>query len=162
MSCPSGPRRQLSSRLVPLALLTVLAVAFSACRLVDQRTFDPAAGRAPVPRGKPPAARPVHVVPPLFVVRDPLAGDDWKPGLASAVRAALARKPNVLFTVQSVVPGAATPAAQASLLSSAGSREGRLVADAITADGARPAQVELAAAVDPALHGAPEVRVLVQ
>jgi len=155
---PPVGRRRLLRTCLPQAGVLLLA----SCKLVDQRTFDPAAGRMPVPRGKPPPVRRPPAVPPLLVVRDPAGSDDWRPGLERAVRAALARKPNVLFTVQTTVPTAATPAAEAAALSAAGGTQGSLVANAIIADGARPAQVELSAAADPALHGPPEVRIFVQ
>ena len=130
------------------------------CDLVDQRSFDRSAGRAPVPRAAPPVVSTVRPIPPLFVVRSGRPEQDWQPELRRAVAQALSRKPNVLFTVESVAPVAPTPAAQAASLRAAAALQGRPVADAITADGAPSAQVELTALSDPAVK-MPEVRVYV-
>ena len=130
------------------------------CDLVDQRSFDRSAGRAPVPRAPPAVVSTFRPIPPLFVVRSGRPEPDWQPELRRAVAQALSRKPNVLFTVESVAPVASTPAAQAASLRAAVALQGRPVADAIGADGARPAQVELTASSDAATR-APEVRVYV-
>ena len=131
------------------------------CKLVDQRTFDQAAGRAPVP---PFHAQAVHgraPIPPLFVVHGDVPDQTWRPDLGRAVAEALARKPDVLFTVESVAPAASSPAAQAAAMRAAISLDGKPVAEAIAADGAQPAQVEMTAISDPAARG-PEVRVYVR
>jgi len=128
--------------------------------LVDQRTFDRSAGRKPVPHLPPAAAAGPGPTPPLFVVHAGQADEEWQPALRQAVGDALARKPNVLFTVESVVPMASSPAAQAASLRAATAEAGRPVADAITADGAQPVQVEMTAA-SVASATAPEVRVYV-
>ncbi len=130
------------------------------CNLIDQRSFDRNAGRAPVPRAPPPVVSTVRPIPPLFVVRSGRPEQDWQPDLRTAVAQALSRKPNVLFTVESVAPVASSPAAQAASLRAAVALQGRPVAGAIAADGATSAQVELTALSDPAVK-APEVRVYV-
>ncbi len=127
------------------------------CDLVDQRSFDRSAGRAPVPRAPPPVVSTVRPVPPLFVVRSGRPQQDWQPDLRRAVAQALSRKPNVLFTVESVAAAAASPAAQAASLRAAVAMLGHPVADAIVADGAGSAQVELTALSDPAAR-LPEAR----
>ena len=142
-----------------LALLSCCVLA-AGCDLVDQRSFDRSAGRAPVPAAPPRVVSTVRPIPPLFVVRSGRAARDWQPALRRAVGQALSRKPNVLFTVQSVTPVASSPLAQAAALRAAVALQGRPVADAITGDGARPAQLELTARSDPAV-GTPEVRVYV-
>ena len=144
----------------PHALL-ICCLLLPGCKLVDQRTFDRSAGRAPVPHVPPTRiASGPGPVPPLFVVHSGLADEDWQPDLRRAVGDALARKRNALFTVEGVALVAASPAAQASALSDATASNGRLVAEAIIADGAQAAQVEMTAISDPAVH-APEVRVFV-
>ena len=130
------------------------------CKLVDQRSFDRSAGRAPVPPVQKQVAHAVVPIPPLLVVHAGQADEDWQPDLRQAVAEALARKPNVLFTVESVAPAAASPAAQAALMRTATTLDGVPVAQAIATDGAQPAQVEMTAMSDPAAH-APEVRVYV-
>ncbi len=146
-----------AARLLTIVFSCALA---AGCDLVDQRSFDRTAGRAPVPRAPPPVVSTVRPIPPLFVVRADRPQQDWQPDLRLAVAQALSRKPNVLFTVESVVPLAASPAAQAASLRAGVALQGRPVADAIVADGAQSAQVELTALSDPATR-APEVRVYV-
>ena len=130
-------------------------MALAGCKLVDQRTFDHSAGRTPVPPPPAPVASGPPPVPPLFVVRPSAA---WRGPLREAVREALARKPNVLFTVDSVVPTDDLPARQAAAMRDTVTQLGRPVADAIAADGARPDQIELAASSDPKVHQ-PQVRI---
>lgn len=136
-------------------------VILGGCALVDQRSFDRRAGRAPVPHAPERVAHGPAPVPPLFVVQVGAPEEEWRPGLRQAVAEALARKPNVLFTVQSVVPLASSPSGQAAAIRTAGLEQGVPVADAIVADGARPSQVEMQAASDPGLQR-PEVRIAVR
>lgn len=131
------------------------------CKLIDQRTFDRNADRPPVPHVHAPIARAVATTPPLFVVHSGQPDDEWQPNLRGAVSEALARKPNALFTVQSVVPVAASPAAEAAALQGATAGIGRSVADALGVDGAPPAQIQMSAATDPAIKS-PEVRIFVR
>jgi hypothetical protein len=133
----------------------------SGCKLIDQRTFDRNADRVPVSHLHLPVAQGPAPIPPLFVVHGGGSDEDWQPDLRAAVAEALARKPNALFTVQSVVPPASSPAAQAAALQTATAGIGRSVADALDADGARPAQIEMSAASDPAVK-TPEVRIFVR
>jgi hypothetical protein len=145
----------------PHAIL-ICCLLLPGCKLVDQRTFDRSAGRAPVPHVPPSkVARGPGPVPPLFVVHSGLADEDWQPDLRQAVGAALARKRNALFTIEGVAPVAASPAAQAAALGDTTASNSRPVADAIIADGAQAAQVEMTAISDPAVH-TPEVRVFVR
>lgn len=138
----------------------LLCVLLTGCKLVDQRSFDHAAGRAPVPPVRTQAAPGPAPIPPLFVVRADQPEEAWQADLRQAVGAALARKPNVLFTVESIAPAVSSPAAQAASLRAAATLDGLPVAEAITSDGAQPAQVEMTALSDPAAR-APEVRVYV-
>ena len=147
MSAP--PRFALLSCLLPCCVL------LAGCKLVDQRTFDHDAGRTPVPPAPASVASGPPLVPPLFVVR---SASDWRGPLREAVREALARKPNVLFTVDSVVPSDASSTHQAAAMQNTVMQLGRPVADAIAADGARPEQIELAASSDPKVHQ-PQVRI---
>ena len=143
-------------------------VLLTGCKLVDQRSFDHTAGRAPVPKLPPAPTQVAHAAPtpPLFVVPAGQPDQDWQPDLRQAVAEALARKPNVLFTVESVAPApppsssSSSPAAQAASMRAAATLDGLPVAQAIAADGAQPAQVEMTALADPAAR-APEVRVYV-
>ena len=138
----------------PLLCLTLL---LGACHLVDQRSFVANAD-------KPPAVPVAHALPPtpssaLVVIRFP-AEEDWRSTLGVAVGLARARKPDVLFTVQSAVPRVGSPADQADAVARAAG-DARAVADAIVSDGADRAQVELTAQADAGLRGE-EIRIFVR
>ncbi|WP_428376253.1 hypothetical protein [Lichenicoccus sp.] len=164
MPCIQRPCARL--RFLAAGLLVASLPALSllgGCKLVDQRTFDRNAGRKPVAHAPAVAKAGPPPVPPLLVVPTRQAPDDWQPRLSAAVHEALARKPNVLFTVQSIAraePGADAQA-QATALRAVIDSEGRAVAQAITADGASALQVEMSAFADPAAKDA-EVRVFVR
>lgn len=140
------------------ALLACLAL--GGCKLIDQRTFDSAAGRAPVPAVQPTRPGPA-APPPLALVRFQAAPDTWQPGLTDIVRMALSRKPLALFRVQTLVPATGSPEAQTQSLADAGRTGGRQVAETIIAAGASSAQVEMSAMTDASVT-APEVRVYVK
>lgn len=131
------------------AILLALA-ALSGCTLVDQRTFNPDAGRPPV-RPKPPAppaplAPPEPGPPPLLSIRLP-APADLPATIARSVAAARARKRDVVFDVVEFTPG-----------TSAG-HEAAEIANLIVAQGIPPARVRLSARPVPDI--AREVRVFV-
>ncbi len=134
------------------------ALALGGCHLVDQRDFDERAGRAPVlpvAKAAPVAAAPGALLRIGYDTPDPV----YAPALADAVRRAITLKPGVLFTVQTLVPLAATPDAQAAALSDA-ARTGREVAEAMVVDGADQGQIEMAVRGDPGLRFK-EVRIFV-
>jgi hypothetical protein len=115
-----------------------LVFALAACHLVDQRDFDAKAGRPPVPR-------PAKVVPPppaLVTISYATPNPQYREALTAVVRQALARKPDVLFTVTTVVPTAPDAEAVAT---------GRQVAQAIVDGGAEPGQVEQLVRTEPGL-----------
>jgi hypothetical protein len=84
---------------------------------------------------------------------------DYAPALATAVKRALTLKPDVLFTVQTLVPLASTPDEQA-VAQRAAAATGREVAEAIVTDGADAGQIEMAVKADPGLK-VKEVRIFV-
>ena len=131
------------------AVLLALA-GLSGCTLVDQRTFNPDAGRPPVhpkpPAPPPPLAPPEPGPPPLLSVRLP-ASADLRATIARSVAAARARKRDVVFDVVEITPG-----------TSAG-REAAEIADLIVAQGIPAARVRLSAR--PIADVAREVRVFV-
>ena len=158
------PPTILARAILPAAILPAILpviILLGGCKLVDQRTFDRHAGRKPVAHVPVVASVVVPPVPPLLVVPTREAPGDWQPRLDAAVREALARKPNVLFTVQSVARAGADAEAQAAALRAVIDSQGRAVAQAITADGASALQVEMSAVADPAATDA-EVRVFVR
>jgi hypothetical protein len=139
-----APRR-LSGLLLGAAALLMLA----GCHLLDQRDFNKNAGRKPQP---PPGksftfSGPAPLVTITYTTPDP----DYAPELAVAVKRALSLKSNVLFTVQALVPLAATPDGQAAALRAAAA-SGREIGEAIIADGADPGQIELAVGGEPGVH----------
>ena len=113
-----------------------LAVALGGCTLIDQNTFNPHAGDAPViPPAPKVAAKPVPVGPPPLVVIPP-GSTGFEPQLRQAVAAARARKPGVLFDVVEMQP--TDLAAEAPLGTAAAS-----VARVIVAQGVPAANVRL-------------------
>jgi hypothetical protein len=139
-------------RALSLALLASLA----ACHLVDQRDFNPKAGTRPTPPVAPaPPPGPGALLTISFAAGDPA----YAPALAQGVQRALGLKPDVLFTVQTLVPVAETPDAQAESLRAAAAT-GREIGEAIVTDGADQGQIELAVRADPSVH-AKEVRIFV-
>ena len=136
----------------------LLALALGACHLVDQRSFDPDAGRKPLPPAVP--AAPLPLGPGALLTLDYATGEPaYALDLANAVRRALTLKPNVLFTVQTLVPLAGDADSQAAALTAA-TATAREIAEAIVTDGADQGQVELAVRADPAVM-AKQVRIFV-
>ena len=124
----------------------IVALCLTGCALVDQRTFDAKAGIKPVPPVV--AGPPVRAVPALVTIRYTTPNPDYHDILTDAVHKALARKPDVLFSVATLIPGTGTAdaAADAEALAAASGRE---VAQTIVAAGAQPGQVEQMVSVDP-------------
>jgi len=94
---------------IPVLLL------LSGCTLIDQRTFNPNAGVAPI---VPPPAAPLVDAPTdpraLFTLRPPATLDAAaQRTLARVVRAALARKPTATFAVVAVAPAPGDGSGQA-------------------------------------------------
>lgn len=81
-----------------------LATTLAGCTLIDQNTFNPRAGNAPVipPAPKTVVAAPLIGPPPLLVIEPGSSGYDET--LRKAVAAARARKPSVLFDVVEMQP----------------------------------------------------------
>jgi hypothetical protein len=130
-----------------LALLLLLP----GCKLVDQTTFNPQAGKRPViaPPPPPPPGPPAPDANALLTVHFPLVGDPAA-DVAKAVAAARARKPDVDFDVVEV--SAATPPADVG-------KDAAEVARMITAQGVPASRIKLAARPSPGAGR--EVRVYV-
>jgi hypothetical protein len=124
----------------------ILALCLPACHLVDQRDFFARAGSKPVPPVV--AGPPVPAVPALVTIRYTTPNPAYQDVLTDAVHRALARKPDVLFSVATLIPpaGSADASADAQALAAASGRE---VAQTIVAAGAQPGQVEQLVSVDP-------------
>jgi hypothetical protein len=128
----------------------LLAAGLSGCTLIDQRTFNPDAGKRPVlPKPPPPPAPPEPGPQALLTIRVPTTAD-LGGEVASAVAAARRRKPAVEFDVVEITPDAAAGAAA----------EMGEVARIIVAQGVPAARVHLSAR--PVPNAAREVRVYVR
>jgi hypothetical protein len=135
----------------------LLVGALGGCHLVDQRDFNPDAGKPPVPKA---AAATGPLGPGALLTISYANGEPaYAQALSEAVTRALTAKPNVLFTVQGLVPLAGDANAQAVSLQAATATT-REIAEAIVTDGADQGQIELAVRADPGVK-AQEVRVFV-
>lgn len=128
------PRLLLLAALLPGCILP-------GCTLVDQRTFNPAAGQAPVVAARlaPPPVEPGP--PPLLTLTLPGNHDD---AIRQAVAAARARKPDVVFEVVAAVPPDGVPSIEEAAAANADA-----VARSITAAGVPSARVRLLARPTP-------------
>jgi hypothetical protein len=130
----------------PRPLCLILALTLPACHLVDQRDFNAKAGTKPEPPVV--AGPPAHTVPALVTIRYTTPNPEYNDVLTDAVHKALARKPDVLFSVATLIPRAAGADATADAEAQAAA-SGREVAQTIVAAGALPGQVEQMVSVDP-------------
>ncbi len=147
-----GMRRP-STRLLAACLLAVPLVLAGGCTLVDQRTFNPDAGKPPViplPPG-PPAPKPVVTID--FATPNP----DYTQSVREAVEAALSRKPDAAFEVATVVPATGTPADQVSAAQTL-TPDARQVAREVAAEGVPDERIALTARAVPGL-GSRQVQV---
>lgn len=122
----------------------------SACKLVDQRTFNPSAGRRPVPYVPPlPPAPPTPPppAPPIEVVEG-TPQSEWEKPLMNLVKEALSRKSDVVFVVTVVTPIVSDPAVQQGQMYKITSQEGKAIADDIVKAGAKPEQIQMEAKAD--------------
>lgn len=142
-------------RPTPKPTLLLAAVLLTGCTLIDQNTFNPNAGLAPVipPAPKPPPP-PAPGPLPLLSVSPGANPADYAAALRKAVAAARARKPTVVFDVVEMQPP--DTAADAPL-----GAEALAVARSIVGEGVPPARVRLAARPDAAAP-AREVRVYIR
>ena len=98
-----------------LRYATPVLILIGGCTLIDQRTFNPDAGRAPVVPA-PPAALVVAPTDPraLFTLRPPATLDAAAQDvLTRVIRAALARKPKATFAAVAILPAAGADTGQA-------------------------------------------------
>ncbi len=142
-------------RQIAAVLLALLA---GACTLIDQNTFNPEAGKAPVIAAAPkPPPPPPPGPPPLLVISPGAAASSYVDVLKRAVASARARKPTVVFDVVEMQKPDADSAAAPALLGSGAAAIGRIIVD----QGVAPARVRLVARPD-ADAPAQEVRVYVR
>ncbi|MBR2125000.1 MAG: hypothetical protein IJ934_07595 [Acetobacter sp.] len=125
-------------------LISGLIVAFlvSGCKIIDQRTFDPNAGRPPrIPESEPAPAPPA--VPPLMVIQAGTPQEQWKEPVKNIVHEALARKRSVLFMVHCLVPQSNALNTEQSAMLNLVQGEGLAIMQSIIAAGVPEAQVEM-------------------
>lgn len=120
----------------------------SSCKLVDQRTFNPSAGRRPVPYiPPPPAPLPPPPAPPIEIVQG-TPQDQWEKPLMNLVKEVLSRKADALFVITSVTPILLDPAAQQEQMNNVAVHEGKAVANEIIKAGAKAEQIQMNAKAD--------------
>ncbi|WP_249197720.1 hypothetical protein [Gluconobacter kondonii] len=128
--------------------LLLAAPLLSGCKLLDQRTFNPNAGKPPHPYIPPaPPAPPPHAA--FLSIPGGTPESEYGPIVERAAKAALARKANVLFIVQAFAPHQATPDAQAQALTDVTDHLAAGVAAHIEKAGAQSIQIEMHAMTDP-------------
>lgn len=145
-------RTPMSRALLPPLSAALLLVLSGGCTLIDQRTFNPDAGKPPPVAAAPPTPAAPAAPPALLTVRFDRPAALEAP-VRQAVALARARKPDAAFDVVSVVPDAGAVGV--------GGDEAARVARLITAQGVPAARVNLQVRLDPAA-GARDVRVFVR
>lgn len=152
----------------PLPLALLVPVLLCGCKLVDQTTFDPGlrarmaqtrGSAAAAPDAAPTSAPARSGPPPLLTIRFE-GSADYELSLRQAVAQALARKPDVRFSVVTIVPQVGSLDDQVAAIGRHGG-DARRVASDILADGVDSGQVELGARAEPGVTGH-EVRVYVR
>jgi hypothetical protein len=152
-SCETGYNAGLSrghfsaGRGFAVALLLLLPMALAGCHLVDQTDFAPK--RPAAPPGPPPVPDP-ETRAALVTIDYVKANPDFHAALATAIQAAEAKRPGVLYDVVSVVADAAGAAA--------GRTRAAEVMIAIEAGGVIPARIQLGLKLEPG-RTIPQVRV---
>ncbi len=131
-------------------------LALAGCKLIDQRTFEPAAA-APTAAD---LARPALPPLPLLTIAFTVPDADWRPAVRDAVRAAEARKRDVVFSVVAPIPTTASRDAQ-DVATRQGQEDAALVAREVHLNGVPPERIAIGLRGD---AGAPrrEVRVYAQ
>lgn len=118
----------------------------SACKLVDQRSFNPSAGRRPTPYIPPPPPPPPPA-PPIEIVEG-TSQDQWGKPLTNLVKDALSRKTDALFVITSVTPVLPDPIAQQEQMNKLAANEGKAIANEIVKAGAKVEQIQMTAKAD--------------
>lgn len=118
-----------------------------ACQLIDQRTFNPSAGRKPIPYVPPAPPAPPPPAPPIEIVQG-TPSEQWAKPLTGLVKDALSRKSDAMFIVTILTPISQTPEAQQEQLQKTTQQDGQAVAQAIVKAGARQEQIYMTAKAD--------------
>ncbi|MEJ1977420.1 MAG: hypothetical protein WDN49_16285 [Acetobacteraceae bacterium] len=121
-------------------LIAALLLLLAGCKLIDQTTFNPNAGKPPAAPAPIVAAAELPLITIDFSTPDPV----YDTALRLAVSDAVSRKPDVIFDVTTVVPATGTPADQVAA-ATALSADARLVARTISSEDVNDDQVHLSA-----------------
>ena len=112
----------------------------SACKLIDQRTFNQNAGRRPIPYIPPASPLPPPPAPPIEIVMGtPI--QEWNKPLHALVKMALQKKADALFIISVVTPKNEPLSIQENHLRNAIHQDAQQVADAIIKSGVRAEQI---------------------
>ena len=132
-------------------VLAGLTASLCGCNPIDQRTFDPQAGRPPqVAAPALPAAAPGR--PAFLQITGGTPEQTYGPEVEKATKLALSRKSNILFIFQGMAPMQKTPDAEAESLHRLTQELVNPVASHILAAGARPIQIDMRASSDPTIQ----------
>lgn len=118
-----------------------------ACQLIDQRTFNPSAGRKPIPYVPPAPPAPPPPAPPIEIVQG-TPSKEWSKPLTSLVKDALSRKSDAMFIVTILTPISQNPETQQEQLQKTIQQDGQDVAQAIVKAGAKQEQIHMTAKAD--------------
>lgn len=133
------------------AILAGLMASLCGCNPIDQRTFDPQAGRPP--KVAAPTLPPTTPGKPAFLqIAGGTPEQTYGPEVEKATKLALSRKSNILFIVQGIAPMQKTPDAEAESLHRLTQELVNPVASHILAAGARPIQLDMRASSDPTVQ----------
>ncbi|OUI98761.1 hypothetical protein [Acetobacter cibinongensis] len=144
---------------IKMVVLAGVVLGLGGCKLVDQKTFNPQAGKAPQPYIPP--APVVAPIPPLIELIGGTPAHEWEGPVDQMTRKALARKPAILFVVKCLVPASGNSELDQLTLVQLVQGDGQAVAQAITHAGAPLQQVEITAMPDSTVTK-PLIRVYVQ
>lgn len=122
----------------------------SGCKLIDQRTFDPNAGKPPhIPTQAPPAT--TTAVPPLIAIQAGTPQEQWQSPVEKIAHQALARKHSVLFMVHCLVPQGGTLTTEQATMFKIVQGTGLAVTQSLLAAGVPKTQIEISTMTDPNL-----------
>ncbi len=145
-----------SRRVLTLALLA--AIPLAGCKIIDQTTFFPEPGPPAVAAPAAPGPSSFAATPLLTIRVAP--GVEYRAALRTAVRAARARRADVIFDVYAAIPTTGSTEQQVAA-SQQQAAHARNIADAIRAEGVPASQIMLGTRTEAGLD-APEIRVFVR
>lgn len=134
-------------------ILIILTLA--SCAPLDQRYFDPQAGRPPKALSLKPKTLPNMVPKKSFIeIVEGTSEENYGPEVEKAAKIALERKKDILFIVESVIPASPTPDQDLAHLESLNKNLLLPVTHHLRAAGAQPIQIDMRSETDMTLHQA--------